>query len=177
MQTDNFRKKACSVESKIQVALELFSGANESCTEPHWTRRIKEIVAGLAKQEKNEEIFAAHSHKMFSDHGEWLFDITWWSESNEGSIYRLNNLPLVVECEWKDNISDIQYDFEKLVIARADHRLMIFQGASTDFIKQSIKHLNSVIYGYKHTLKGDRYMFAGVNYNNGEFIFDLTVVE
>ena len=50
-----------------------------------------------------------------------LYDVTWLKHEND----ELVDAPLVAECEW-GNKRDIEYDFEKLLLARAGVRLMIF---------------------------------------------------
>jgi hypothetical protein len=64
---------------------------------------------------------------------EWLYDLHWYTEKNG---YQPTSLPLVVECEWSlkrkedkynDPCSAIKYDFQKLLVANAELRLMIFK--------------------------------------------------
>ena len=61
------------------------------------------------------------------DYGEWLYDVTWleYERERDGLI----EAHLVAECEW-GNFRKIVYDFEKLLLARACVRLMIFNGFS-----------------------------------------------
>ena len=72
------------------------------------------------------------------DRPEWLYDVTWLEYERGGG--RLVNAPLVAECEWKTG-EDLKYiieDFEKLLLARAGVRLMIFTGSdqSEEIAKQ-----------------------------------------
>ena len=72
---------------------------------------------------------------------------------------------LVAECEWGNECA-IDYDFRKLLLARADIRMMIFNGnyyrrtgqywiESDGFIK-----FLGYIDNYKHTQAGDTYLLA-----------------
>ena len=60
------------------------------------------------------------------DYGERLYDVTWLDYEKSGSG-ELVDAPLAAECEW-GNEGDIEDDFEKLLLARAGIRLMIFNG-------------------------------------------------
>ena len=60
------------------------------------------------------------------DWPEWLYDVTWLKYEHEGERL-LIEAPSVAECEW-GNKGDIDDDFEKLLLARAGIRLMIFNG-------------------------------------------------
>src|SRR2546430_11816980 len=49
-----------------------------------------------------------------------------------GSGGSLIGLPLVLESEWGTHDEAIDYDFQKLLVARAEHRVMICQGQGSD---------------------------------------------
>ena len=58
-----------------------------------------------------------------ANYPEWLYDITWLKYTNGFLI----DTPLVAECEW-GKFGEIKDDFQKLLLARASVRLMIFGG-------------------------------------------------
>lgn len=58
-----------------------------------------------------------------TDYGEWLFDVTWLEYDGEFVI----DACLVAECEWRGD-EEVEWDFQKLLLARATVRLMIFDG-------------------------------------------------
>lgn len=82
---------------------------------------------------------------------EWLFDLHWFTNGVEP--YSVQSLPLVVECEWnprrkgdsKTLYSGIKYDFQKLLIANADLRLMIFKIAKETELEVLGGYFNSAI--------------------------------
>lgn len=111
---------------------------------PQRTRLVKDTLTLLSDRElPGKPSYLVCSHGL-SDHlrqtnggkyknSEWLYDLHWYTEGNEP--YSPTSLPLVVECEWnpkkrgekkKIPYSGIKYDFQKLLIANADLRLMIF---------------------------------------------------
>ena len=71
---------------------------------------------------------------------EWHYDLHWYEEV-EGEKYMLKKLNLAVECEWrwtksdekvepdkkKDYYGAVKYDFQKLLVANAELRLLIFR--------------------------------------------------
>jgi hypothetical protein len=83
---------------------------------------------------------------------EFLYDLVWLTYGDDG--FRMTGVPLVLECEW-GRLPDVDYDFEKLLLARADHRVMIFQGTDPE------QHFNRMIERVRHcglTRSGDRYL-------------------
>lgn len=130
-----------------------------------WTHALKKEIGNVGKR-LGFEVYA--SGCKFD--GEWLFDLTWCKE--QGSITL--NLPLVMESEWDDN--DILTDFTKLVVARAQHRLMIFQGHTTQKVQKTIQCMLSQVRKFRDSGKGDRYLFCYWTKKPDKFMFDLYVV-
>lgn len=118
-----------------------------------WTRAVKECVGKIGESEHCTVYSSAHP-----DNGEWLWDMTWIRE--EGEMRYTREIVLVMESEWGD-LGLISDDFQKLMLARAAERLMIYQAADeTDAAKykdQLLKHLSH----YRDKMVGDRYLFAG----------------
>ena len=55
---------------------------------------------------------------------EWLFDLIWFENSPEKHLKRL---VLALESEWNRHPDEILYDFEKLLVAHAPLKVMVFQ--------------------------------------------------
>lgn len=67
----------------------------------------------------------------------WLYDVSWSKCHKKHG--RLLSVPMVAECEWGKE-EDIGYDFEKLLLARAAVRVMVYGWKDTkrineDFLK------------------------------------------
>lgn len=98
---------------------------------------------------------------------EFLYDLTCLKRDGEW----LEEIPLVAECEW-GKPQGIEYDFQKLLLARADVRLMVFNGnhyrtddprssdAKTSIESGGLEKFVDYIKKYKQTKKGDAYLFA-----------------
>ena len=87
--------------------------------------------------------------------GEWLYDVTCLRYDEDGYVYQV---PLVAESEWggPDDITD---DFTKLLLARADLRVMVFDGG---FFPEGdkFKTLKPWIERCAMSFPGDAYLLA-----------------
>ncbi len=85
-----------------------------------WTEEVNKAICEVGT--KNG--FDVCAKNCCGNHdGEWLYDMVWLK-------YKENFLSksiMVLECEWDINEDGIFHDFDKLLIARADLRVMIFE--------------------------------------------------
>ena len=105
--------------------------------------------------------------KTVKDEGEWLFDVVWMSLAWEPRR-QLKRIHLVVESEW-GNQGDIRDDFEKLLVARSDVRLMIFQASNKAEVKEVFNLLQGEAEGFEQRQAGDYYLLAGYDLRNAIF--------
>lgn len=115
----------------------------------NWTREVIGHLASLGHRIG----FQPCAHQC--DHGEFLFDLVWLKRNGQ----TIEHVPLVVECEWGTDEYIVE-DFEKLLVARADHRLMIFDGTNVRDPDKLIERLFQAIRTFAKTLPSDRYLFA-----------------
>ena len=59
------------------------------------------------------------------DNKEWLYDLIWFR--NDPINHQLCEVALVLESEWSRDAWHIQEDFEKLLVAKAPIKVMVFQ--------------------------------------------------
>lgn len=127
-------------------------------------------------------------HSIFK-HREWLYDLHWYTEDVRQQElphefgYRIETLPLVVECEWEyisaaerdkcgkkgkqpDVYGAVKYDFQKLVVANAEVRLMIFQQRRNFELN---RYFIDVIENYIHLDKGANFLFVRFPRNKKSF--------
>jgi membrane-bound inhibitor of C-type lysozyme len=160
-----------NLEKQIIKELESFIGRVENWDfEVYWTKGIKETLYNIAKRNEYNYHVAASGIKS-KDSGEWLYDLVWY---NWGQGF-LEDVYLVVESEWLKDLADIQLDFEKLIVARSKHRLMIFQADTEQILKSHIEELNTIVDKCKISTSGDRYLYAAYSYENKCFFFDLKI--
>jgi len=105
-----------SVPARIQTSQARGDGA--------WTKLIFQLVADFGHS-LNFDICA--SRKDVGYDGGWLYDLIWYK--NDTSKF-LHSVPLILECEWHTSYERIKYDFEKLLICKAELKIMIFQSSA-----------------------------------------------
>lgn len=141
---------------------------------PQRTRLIKDKLALLGHHRFKYKVYAnglSPHHTQLNGgtfkNAEWLYDLHWYVEGKDK--YTTVRLPLVMECEWQQKrkgdrivpFSGIKYDFQKLLVANAEFRLMIFKiEKATDFEALEIYFENN-INNYKHLPKDAAFLFIG----------------
>ena len=85
----------------------------------------------------------------------------------------LIRVPLIVESEWGRTIKSIKFDFEKLLLANSENRLMICQ-IKPDQRKEILDYIRIAVSKYNYLKKGDRFLVALLDdYDSGEFEYNL----
>ena len=100
-------------------------------------------------------------------YGEWLYDVTWleYERDYDGLKWPATALieaHLVAECEWHrdKNFEEIVYDFEKLLLARAGVRLMIFNGFHEAGSKEIAERLARKVREFEGSRAEDAWLLA-----------------
>jgi len=169
-----FNEKAKIVENDIANALSQIDPEDDNPAS--WTKAVNEILQKTAKE--SDRNYLAASKAKDANNSEWLYDFVWYDNNDNGD---LNDVFLIAESEWKnplgngDYAEDVQYDFEKLIVGRAEYRLMIFEGNDMAEINPNVGQMMNVVKRCKLTKPGDRYMFAVWNTQVNDFHFDLYV--
>jgi hypothetical protein len=120
----------------------------EDWPDKEWTRGILLAVGALGKRH------GYYGCGPGGDQGGWLFDYVWIDNKRD-------SLPLVLECEWGPTDVIIDDDFQKLRVARADHRVMIFQGGD---IEWHFDRMAKDVRSFAYTQRGDRYLLLGFDW-------------
>ncbi len=87
---------------------------------------------------------------------EFLYDVTGLRYDDERFLTRV---ALAAECEWGTQ-NDIFYDFEKLLLVRADLRVMVFDGRQQPGYQEIFQVLARYICRCTHTEADERWLFA-----------------
>jgi len=128
-----------------------------------WTKEIKSRICKLGKEEYRYWVYASGTDGS-ADEGEWLYDVTWLNYSGS----RLLDTELVLESEW--NMNGIDSDFQKLLVAKADRKVMIFQQRNTQQAKEKFIDLIEQISRYSKTTIGESYLFSCWLMDKNEFL-------
>ena len=155
---DKIENEICNaLDSIIDLCLE--TKGNKS-----WTKEIKRAFLKLGSKYGYETCSSGIEE---SNNAEWLYDLVWYNNYETNYI---KNVFLVLECEWNIDFPSIKYDFEKLILAKAKYRVMIFQGRNEEKVKEVINDFKEIIKGCEMSVDGDKYLFEGYVINMEMYI-------
>jgi hypothetical protein len=132
-----------------------------------WTKRVKECLCTLGKQ--NGYRIAA-SHCAGADTAEWIYDMVWASVQDDP--WQFWEMPLAMQCEWSTHSDDIVWHFEKLLVAKAHHKLMVFQQAVESDVRDVMEQLKTMVKAFKTSFQGERYLLAGYAFDERKFFYE-----
>jgi hypothetical protein len=131
-------------------------------TKKHWTKRLLTAIS---------EVGHKRGHHVCQ--GGWLYDLVWLKLAQDGTGY-IAGVPLILE-SWLDH-KNIDEDFMKLLLGRAQHRVMIFQhGRGQQNFERITRHLVEQVRAFAHTQRGDRDLFLGWDEADRKFRPELFV--
>ncbi len=82
----------------------------------------------------------------------------------------------MLESELGTDHADRVNDFCKLIVARADHRVMVFGASNSKKAQSTIDELIDEVHNTGFSRRGDRYLFAGLLESDGSFLCNVHVV-
>ncbi|MCM0613729.1 hypothetical protein KFJ24_14685 [Marinobacter sediminum] len=134
----------------------------------------KEIWRSPDKNHAIKSVLAAEGQRLgfqvlpAGSRGEWLYDLVWRRlDANRN----LTCMPLAVEIEMSDSsLGGIRYDFNKLLQAHANHKLMVFQVKTEGEVESTFERLEESIQVYPHSASC-RYLLCGWNTQQNAFSF------
>ncbi len=83
---------------------------------------------------------------------------------------------IVLECEWKNNKTnishnnDILYDFSKLLMARSELRVLVFDKSSNNRFRSIKQDVQLAIAAFEQGAEADRYLICGLVANALRFV-------
>lgn len=104
---------------------------------------------------------------QYAEGREWLYDVACLQYADEEFSFPLERVYMVAECEWGREQS-VYADFQKLLVARADLKVMVFD--STRIGDDKFVVMENLIEGYRHTQTGDIYLLAAWTGNELEYL-------
>lgn len=160
----------------IQSVREAFQGLNtwtdkEKRSNKHWTNRLFSELDRLAV---DLDVDIRHGPKRKGEENlnwEFLYDVCFFKPRDRNRDgYFIPETPLkqaliVLECEWNrsNKKQDILYDFAKLLLARAELRVLVFYTtiSSKDF-DCTMQNVKALIAAFEQGDKEDRYLICGI---------------
>jgi len=137
-----------------------------------WADRVKEELRSLGAGNG----FKTAASVPKADFDEWLFDVCWleYRRRPDGSVGFLRRLALAAECEW-GNRGDVEDVFEKLLVSRADLRVVIYEANSSHDVQSIASRLWELEQRFERRNPEDRYLLAGRDSSEHGFTcFQLT---
>ena len=86
-----------------------------------------------------------------------LYDLVWM----KNSLGELLEVPLLATVDLSSNFQVVEEAFYKLVIARSQHRLMMFDGINEETIQGRVERFGMMTRSFAGSRRGDRYLFLG----------------
>ena len=123
---------------------------------PKRTQEVRKSI-GDAGEARDYTVYAIN-YGLGEDKGEWLFDIIWLVFDRKR--YITEDVVLVLECEWNTSQREIDDDFQKLILARADLRCLIFRAPSEPGAEAEIERLTDQVTQFRKSIEGDNYLFC-----------------
>ena len=119
-----------------------------------WTADVKQALCEACKSVDRDAWVGASG--VESDDSEWLYDVACLKYDDEGYLRRTL---LVAEVEWCRD-GDIWYDFEKLLVAQADVRVMVFLGTYWPKSDPRFKYFGKYVKKLETAKPSDTYLIA-----------------
>ncbi|MDE2807158.1 MAG: hypothetical protein OXN90_01950, partial [Gemmatimonadota bacterium] len=135
-------------------------------TQEQWTEKVLITLCRLGKKEFGYKARATGVPAEYRDGKEFLYDASWHETDN---CCRIISLPMVAESEW-DNPKEVDYDFQKLLLARAKVRVMVYWKLKRENQDETCNRLCKHVETFKGT-EGDTYLLIGLFYENTEKVF------
>jgi hypothetical protein len=157
------------IEIEISKALDdlLLSVPRGGASNREWTVRAKEALCALGK--RNGYSIAA-DHCAGADTAEWIYDLIW--ASGQHRPWQFWEMPLAMQCEWSIHSDDIVWPFEKLLVAKAPHKLMVFQQPVESDVRNVMNQLEKMVRVFKTRFEGERYLLAGFAIDEHKFFYE-----
>ena len=135
---------------------------------PQWTKAVLTSLC-CSGHRLGYTVWASKVDDQHKNGGEWLYDVT-WCEADEKKF--LKSVPMVAECEWGD-LDKIEEDFQKLLLARAAVRVLIFEGKWLKGGSEAIANrLCNWVGAFEDRRKGDTYLLVAYEVNDGVWLFN-----
>lgn len=132
-----------------------------------WTSSIKKRICDLGHRNRFEVRTEGCSE---ADSGEWLFDLTWLEKHADAE--QLTSMPLAMQLEWSRHPKEIVTAFEKLLVSKAGHKVIVFQRSSPDQVHNVVTILKGRIGRFQPLSPDDRYLLAGYSYEQQVFVYE-----
>ena len=123
-------KSICAV---IKNVAQQYGKQKVSCYE--WTHRLLMDIGNIGRKQFRQDVcptFVIKNSRYKIGEPEWLYDLVWYESGGNGNRRYVKRINLVLESEWSHYTSEVQKDFEKLLIAKAKLKVLIAEDWQED---------------------------------------------
>lgn len=190
---DNAKTKVSKLQGAEKLIVDRLIQTKDEFYQDDKRKRRTTLIMKTLTLLGDEEVAGKPSYKVYShslpefmrqSHGgkfknqEFLYDLHWYTESSEDKFLPFST-PLVVECEWNPKkkgvkgipFSGIKYDFQKLLMANADLRLMIFKLKTDRKLNLLNLYFENAISAYRSLPLGSKFLFVAYIENRKGFYY------
>ena len=132
-----------------------------------WTQIIKERLCRLATDHR---AYVCANRCGKASYPEWLYDVVWLRVDAGPLTTMILDSPFVAEIEWSRD-GAVRDDFQKLLLSRADTRLIVFQAWDEWRVQKMMDELVEQVKAYKRSQDSDRYLLAGYGSHTRHFYY------
>lgn len=133
---------------------------SEPMSNPDWTKRVKMELKSIGEK-YGYEVRATNHGK------EWLYDIVWVKYENN----YLKQVFLACESELDTTykqMTEVLYDFEKLLASNAPLKILITQTLKTDIQEDIFRECDNRLQMYEGMNSRDKILLINYNYEDGQ---------
>jgi hypothetical protein len=118
-----------------------------------WTVELLAALGELGRQHEFDVCTSGWGLRDGHCWGEWLYDLS-WVEMKDGHVI---DVPMILESEWDLKRDEVEADFGKLLLGRADRRVMVFQQGDATQVKEIVAYLKACVLSFRRSVTGDRH--------------------
>jgi len=137
------------------------------------TKLVAEILQSMAEDGK----FYLHPYKHKEiKRKQLLCDFVWLARESDSQT--LSRVILAAESEWSRNKPAVLYDFKKLLLVKADRKLLFFRSAKTSKITHGDNiraEIVEALEGFKQKTMGETYFIVEMNNRSRKFRLDYWI--
>ena len=145
---------ASELESRVAAALNDIPSRCSSKSDVDWTNAVKSSVAG-AIHGQGLAIHTNCAQIQDAKQKEWIYDLCAIEKNEKGHLL---SVKLVLESEWSNNRKERQWDFQKLLIARAELRVFVTQARTAAAATAALEQCQAEVVQSSVSLRGDRFI-------------------
>ena len=136
------------------------------------------VLTALCQAGREHALWVTATSSVPEEHrdgyGEWLYDACWCAHDEEDWFLRLE---MAAESEWA-NMDHIIEDFQKLLVARAILRVMVFDARWLEGeMRAMAETLQSHVNHFRERSTGDTYLLVGYNQNNDVWWWEYATIQ